>query len=194
MLSLGYRFWILSAALLFSVSPSAGAQTPTAANLFESSWSAREVFAQNYLAATGRVLGTEFVGLSSQIDATSGEQIVRVWVADSASSIVGQELRCSPACVLGGGLPSQAYSHSQRRLSDQLLLETLLAAEDEFTSKIAALEQLVSLKLWVRGAYAYYRMEWQKPGVGLQTSFMACHQHGSHVDCHRQTRAGAGEF
>ncbi len=194
MFSIRNQFWVLSAVILFSFSPSAGAQTPTAANLFESSWSAREVFAQNYLAATGRVLGPEFVGLSSQIDATSGEQIVRVWVADSATSMVGQELRCSSVCVLGGSLPSQAYTHPQRRVSDQLLQQTLVAAQDEFTRKVARLEQLASLKLWVRGAYVYYRMEWQKPGVGLQTSYMACDQHGSHVDCHRQTRAGAGEF
>lgn len=182
--------WVLA----LGVGVSAQAQTSPGSNLLQSSWSAREVFAQNYLAATGQVLGAEFVGLSAQVDAGSGEHVVRVWIGDSANSIVGQELRCSATCNLGAALPSQAYSHPQRRVSEALLQETVQAAADEFRRKIAPLEQLTTVKLWVRGAYVYYRMEWVKPGAGTQTSFLACDQHGAHVDCHRQTRPGAGEF
>jgi hypothetical protein len=181
-------------ALALGMGISAQAQATVAPNLLQSSWSAREVFAQNYLAVTGQVLGTEFVGLSAQVDASSGEHVVRVWIGDSANSMIGQELRCSANCNLGAALPSQAYTHPQRRVTEALLKEAVQAAGDEFKRKIAPLEQLTNIKLWIRGAYVYYRMEWVKAGAGPQTSFLACHEHGAHIDCHRQTRAGAGEF
>lgn len=180
------------ATLLFA-SVSSAQVLPATTDLVQSSRLAHEAFAQNYLTATGRVLGAEFVGMTVKPDATTGEHVAQVWIADSATSIVGQEMRCGASCAVGVGLPSQTYTHGPRRVTGLVLQESFEGASEEFAKRVAPLAQMTSVKLWVRGAYVYFRIEWDKAGVA-QTSFMGCHQHGSHVDCHRSTRPGAGEF
>lgn len=84
-----------------------------------------------------------------------------------------------------------SYSRSSSRYSAEEMARATGYAIELFAAKEAPESAITSIKAWEAEDNIRFAIKFEKEGE--KSSFMACHYHGSEMDCHRKRDAGPGE-
>lgn len=84
-----------------------------------------------------------------------------------------------------------AYTRSSSLYSAAEIAKATGLALELFESKEASESAITSLKAWEAEGNIRFSIRFEKEGE--KSSFIACHYHGSEMDCHRKRDAGPGE-
>lgn len=84
-----------------------------------------------------------------------------------------------------------AYARSTSLYDAAEMAKATGLALDLFVSKEAPESAITSIKAWEAEGNIRFSIRFEKEGE--KSSFIACHYHGSEMDCHRKRDAGPGE-
>ncbi len=159
-------------------------------------------FAEDFKKSTGSPLGTEFIGFRAI--AGAGEVEVGVYnlvaVNQASKDLYGCHFHYDTTgkiedahCHAEGSKTTFPYSPLGQKFSLEEIETATQQAIELFEKKVALPNLIEEAKIWQASDSLEFSFKWTPTGQAQKASYMMCHYHGSHIDCHRQSQPGAGE-
>lgn len=159
-------------------------------------------FANDFKQAHKRDVKNEFVGFHAQL-ATS-EAVVSAYNVLASGQTAKDLYACqyqfdaagvaeSAQCANAGQQEVMNYSASPKGFSVAEFETSAVEAITLFEKKIGNPRLIEKAKFWRAGSNIQVSLKWTPAGQNEQASYLMCHYHGSHIDCHGQSRPGPNE-
>ena len=153
-------------------------------------------YESDFKARTGNQLSDKLLGIKVE-NAGNAHRFVGISSLDaqqSQSTIYQCDLpdTGSGKCVFQALNQPRPFAKTQSSIA---LTDFTTAASEalELFESISLIEFVQGLKLWHSNNKVEVIIYWNDTSGTAQQSFMMCHMHGSHFDCHRQPRPGQNE-
>lgn len=157
---------------------------------------------QAYIAGSGTSGGSisqKLIGIAAKTD---GEGVaVTVFNMTSAATLESTPYEChlhtnskgvieDAHCQPHGQPTNKSYHPKTGRFEYEDVETAIEAALKLFEKTVTKALEVTELKLWQNGKEIHFALGYGKPKTD---SFMMCHMHGSHFDCHRRSQPGPSQ-
>lgn len=162
---------------------------------------AAHIFESDFEKTLGREVTNEFVGFHAQ--ASAGEVEVGIFNLIASGQTAKDLYGChfhedagsavEAHCHNEGQQEILTYSASPRSFSVEEFETSAVEAVELFGKRVGSPSLIEKAKFWRNGDEIQVSMRWTPAGQSEQASYFVCDYHGSHMDCHKQSRPGPNE-